>query len=243
MRIVLYIRASFCSVGTRRAHAARVRAQGLWILESGQWAVVSLHHLRPPSSLTSKSDWTLDIVCRCRLPAGSFQRPCIVVSFWRYDAACSFVVRTIIAFDLPRAATNDQRTLFVCLFCILRGLQCLFFRFLLVTAIEAVTVKYLERSLVQLWLSSSRGAAEQNRGYPASAWSRDTVEAGSIQGTVNPAPGFRPTCDPSRAREPENGPGSQNSAGCTKNQPRRPIIRPTRGHFVFLGPTAKRLNK
>ena len=100
-------------VGTRRVHAARVRAQGLWILESGQWAVVRLHHLRPPSSLTSKSDWTLDIVCRCRLPAGSFQRPCIVVSFWRYDAACSFVVRTMITSDLPRAAINDQRTLFV----------------------------------------------------------------------------------------------------------------------------------
>ena len=61
--------------------------------------------------------------------------------------------------------------------------------------------------------------------------------------TINPAPGFRPTFGPSRAREPGNGPGPQNSAGCTKNQLRRPIIRPIRGHFVFLGPTAKRFKK
>ena len=61
--------------------------------------------------------------------------------------------------------------------------------------------------------------------------------------TINPAPGFRPTFGPSRAREPGNGPGPQNSAGCTNKQLRRPIIRPIRGHFVFLGPTAKRFKK
>ena len=60
---------------------------------------------------------------------------------------------------------------------------------------------------------------------------------------INPAPGFwtifgpwGPTAGPG---SPGNGPGSRNSAGCTKNQTRRPILSPIRGHFVFLGPTAK----
>jgi hypothetical protein len=33
-----------------------------------------------------------------------------------------------------------------------------------------------------------------------------------------------------------NGPGSLYSVGCTKNQPRRLILKPIRGQFVFLGP-------
>ncbi len=58
--------------------------------------------------------------------------------------------------------------------------------------------------------------------------------------TINPAPGSWPIFGP---LEPTAGPGSPGNgpgAGCTKNQPRRPILRPIRGHFVFLGPSAKR---
>ncbi len=62
---------------------------------------------------------------------------------------------------------------------------------------------------------------------------------------IKPAPGFRLICGPlglpGGPGSPGNGPGSKNSAGCTRNQPRRPIQSPIRGHFVFLGPTAKRL--
>ncbi len=61
---------------------------------------------------------------------------------------------------------------------------------------------------------------------------------------INPAPGFwpifgalGPTAGPGR---PGNGPGLKKSAGCANNQPRRPILSPIRGHFVFLGQTAKR---
>ncbi len=39
-----------------------------------------------------------------------------------------------------------------------------------------------------------------------------------------------PTAGPG---SPGNGSGSKNSAGCAKNQPRRPIMSPIRGHFVF----------
>ena len=112
--IVLYIRASFCSVGTcARWHSssARCPSKSSRFVDLRIWAVLSVCITSDPRRpLQAK---TLDIVCRCRLPAGSFQRPCIVVSFWRYDAACSFVVRTMITSDLPRAAINDQRTLFV----------------------------------------------------------------------------------------------------------------------------------
>jgi hypothetical protein len=38
-----------------------------------------------------------------------------------------------------------------------------------------------------------------------------------------------------------NGPGSKNSAGCTKHQTRRPIISPIRGHFVFLVTDRKKI--
>jgi hypothetical protein len=61
---------------------------------------------------------------------------------------------------------------------------------------------------------------------------------------INPASGLwsifsslGPTAGPG---SPGNGHGSKNSAGCTKNQPRRPLISPMRWHFVFLGRTAKR---
>jgi hypothetical protein len=50
---------------------------------------------------------------------------------------------------------------------------------------------------------------------------------------INPAPGFWSISDPWGPGSPGNGPGSKNSAGCTKNQPRRPMISPIRGHFVF----------
>ncbi len=60
---------------------------------------------------------------------------------------------------------------------------------------------------------------------------------------INPAPGFwpisgpiGPTAGPGRAG---NGPGSEDSAGCIENQPRRPVQSHIRGHFVFLGPTAE----
>jgi hypothetical protein len=61
---------------------------------------------------------------------------------------------------------------------------------------------------------------------------------------INPAPGFWPFFGPlwptAGPGSPGNGPGSKNSAGVTNNQPRRPILSPVRGHYVFLGPTAKR---
>ncbi len=54
---------------------------------------------------------------------------------------------------------------------------------------------------------------------------------------INPAPGswpifspLGPTAGPGRSG---NGPGTKSSAGCTNNQPRRPIQSPIRGHFVF----------
>ncbi len=61
---------------------------------------------------------------------------------------------------------------------------------------------------------------------------------------IDPAPGFWPILGPlgptAGPGSPGNGPGSKNSAGCINKQPRRPIISLIRGHFVFLGPTAKR---
>ncbi len=60
---------------------------------------------------------------------------------------------------------------------------------------------------------------------------------------INPAPGFWQSFGPLGPMvgpgSPGNGPGSKNSAGCAKNQPRRPILSPIRGHFVFSGPTPK----
>ncbi len=58
---------------------------------------------------------------------------------------------------------------------------------------------------------------------------------------INPAPGFWPIFGPlGPTAGPGNGPGSKIGAGCTKNQPRRPILSPIRRHFVFLGPTAQK---
>ncbi len=61
---------------------------------------------------------------------------------------------------------------------------------------------------------------------------------------INPASGFwtilGPPGPPGGPGSSGNGPGSKKSAGCTKDQPGRPILSPIRGHFVFLGPTAKR---
>ncbi len=60
---------------------------------------------------------------------------------------------------------------------------------------------------------------------------------------TNPAPDFWPIFGP---LEPTAGPGShgtgsgsKTSPGCTNNQPRRPILRPVRGYFVFLVPPAR----
>ena len=52
-------------------------------------------------------------------------------------------------------------------------------------------------------------------------------------------PNFGPLGPTAGPGSPGNGPGSNNSAGCAKIQPRRPIPSPFRGHFVFWGPTAK----
>ncbi len=60
---------------------------------------------------------------------------------------------------------------------------------------------------------------------------------------INFAPGLWPIFDPlGPTAGPGNlgtGSGSTNSAGCATNQPRRPILRPVRGYFVFLVPAAK----
>ncbi len=57
---------------------------------------------------------------------------------------------------------------------------------------------------------------------------------------IDPALGFWPIFGPlgptAGPGSPGNGPASKNGAGCTKNQPRRPIISPIRVHFVFRGP-------
>jgi hypothetical protein len=59
---------------------------------------------------------------------------------------------------------------------------------------------------------------------------------------INPASGFGPMFGPlgptAGAGSRGTGSGSKSSAGCTNNQPRRPILSPIRGYFVFLGPTA-----
>ena len=61
---------------------------------------------------------------------------------------------------------------------------------------------------------------------------------------ISPAQGFWPIVSPfgptACAGSPGNGPGSKSSAGCTENQPRRPIMSPICRHFMVLGPTAKR---
>ncbi len=61
---------------------------------------------------------------------------------------------------------------------------------------------------------------------------------------IDPAPFLRLIFGPSGTTAGPgshgNGPGSTNSAGCTKNQPPRPVLSPTCGHFVFLVPTARR---
>ncbi len=60
---------------------------------------------------------------------------------------------------------------------------------------------------------------------------------------MNPAPCFWPIVGP---WGPTAGPGSlgtgsgsKNSSDCTKNQPRRPVIRPIRGYFGFVVPASK----
>ncbi len=57
---------------------------------------------------------------------------------------------------------------------------------------------------------------------------------------INPAPGFWLIFGPLGPGRAGNSPGSEKSADCSKNQHRRPTLSPTRGHFVFLGPTAQR---
>jgi hypothetical protein len=61
---------------------------------------------------------------------------------------------------------------------------------------------------------------------------------------INPDPGFWPTFGPlgptAGPESPRSGPGSKDSAGCTNNQPRRPIPSPIRAHFVFSGRTNKK---
>ncbi len=61
---------------------------------------------------------------------------------------------------------------------------------------------------------------------------------------INPAPGFwpifgllGPTAGPGSLG---TGSGATNRAGRAKIQPRRPLLSPIRGHFVFVGPIAKR---
>ncbi len=83
------------------------------------------------------------------------------------------------------------------------------------------------------------GPVERAVRQSPSAWWADLRE----DKMLIPAPGFwqnfgplGPTAGPGSSG---NGPGSNNSAGGTKNQPRRPILSLIRGHFVFLGPTAK----
>ncbi len=53
---------------------------------------------------------------------------------------------------------------------------------------------------------------------------------------INPALGFCPIFGPlGPAAGPGsagNGPGSNNTAGSAKNQPRGPILSPIRGHFL-----------
>jgi hypothetical protein len=47
---------------------------------------------------------------------------------------------------------------------------------------------------------------------------------------------FRPRGAHGGSREPWDGLRLENSAGCTDTQTRRPVLRPVRGYFVFLGP-------
>ena len=49
--------------------------------------------------------------------------------------------------------------------------------------------------------------------------------------------GFRPEIDPVT---PLNRRGSPGTSICTKNQPRRPLLRPFRGHFIFWVPGGPR---
>ncbi len=60
---------------------------------------------------------------------------------------------------------------------------------------------------------------------------------------IDPAPGFcpifgllGPTAGPGSL---EMGSGGENSAGRTKIQPLRPVLRPIRGYVVFVVPAAK----
>ncbi len=51
---------------------------------------------------------------------------------------------------------------------------------------------------------------------------------------IHPAPvDFRPFGAAAGPGSPTNGSGSTKSGGCARNQPRRPNIRPTRGHLVI----------
>jgi hypothetical protein len=60
---------------------------------------------------------------------------------------------------------------------------------------------------------------------------------------MNPTPGFwlifGPLGPTAGSGSLGMGSGSKDSAGCASNQPRKPIIRPVRGYFVFLVPSAK----
>ncbi len=54
---------------------------------------------------------------------------------------------------------------------------------------------------------------------------------------INPATGFRPIVGPfgptAGPGSPGTGPSSKNSAGCIKDQPRRPILKPVRDYLLF----------
>ena len=63
---------------------------------------------------------------------------------------------------------------------------------------------------------------------------------------INPAPGFWPIFGPlgptAGPGSPGHGPGSKHNAGCTNNQPRRPILSPIRRHFFGGGTDRKNIN-
>ncbi len=89
-----------------------------------------------------------------------------------------------------------------------------------------------------------RAAGRAQSGYDVSYDSGGEHEnwADLREDKIDPAPGFWPMLGPlgpPAGTGSGNGPGSKNKAGCTKNQPRRPIISPIRWHFAFWGPTAK----
>ncbi len=102
-------------------------------------------------------------------------------------------------------------------------------------------------------LVALRADAQPNEGCAAKASRNPDVPSGRLffcgwaelreDKMINPAPDFWPIFGPLRPTagpgSPGIGPCSKKSAGCAKNQPRRPILSPIRWHFVFSGPTAK----